>query len=179
MCVYTWCVHVNLCMCVSLFSDCSVCYRVLISEKGGISQLILTNKQTPKWLMAQTQCKFLSHGKSKRGTSGPRAALFPWLFRNPNSSYLLPSTFLIDPCRLPHLTTHLVQTMLPSVKGRALQRRRGLSDLRTVFCVWLLGPSSVFCVWLLRPSSVFCVWLLRPSSVFSCGFWYMFSLIYF
>ena len=98
MCVYTWCVHVNLCMCVSLFSDCSVCYRVLISEKGGISQLILTNKQTPKWLMAQTQCKFLSHGKSKRGTSGPRAALFPWLFRNPNSSYLLPPSSTRDFC---------------------------------------------------------------------------------
>lgn len=36
-----------MCVCVSLFSDCSVRYRVLISEKGDISQLILiliTNK---------------------------------------------------------------------------------------------------------------------------------------
>lgn len=51
---------------------------MLISEEACISQVQIShfNKQTPKWMIAQTQCKlFLTHGEFKRGIFGPQMAL--------------------------------------------------------------------------------------------------------
>lgn len=65
------------CPCV-LVESLTVCCRMLISEEGYISQVQIShfNKQTPKWMIAQTQCKlFLTHGKFKRGIFGPQVAL--------------------------------------------------------------------------------------------------------